>query len=66
MEDGEINQAVLDKLTKVCLCKGISRAVMKKAIAGGADTVAKVQKTTGAGRLAQVTGGVVRRKLKSC
>lgn len=47
--DSELNQEILDKLTKVCLCKGISRATMKKAIAGGADTVEKVRKATGAG-----------------
>lgn len=45
----ELNQQILDKLTKVCLCKGISRATIKKAIAAGADTVEKVQKATGAG-----------------
>ncbi|MDF2564645.1 MAG: domain protein (2Fe-2S)-binding domain protein [Massilibacillus sp.] len=49
MEKEELNQLVLDKLTKVCLCKGISRATMKKAIIGGADTLEKVQKATGAG-----------------
>ena len=45
----ELNQEILDKLTKVCLCKGITRATMKKAIAAGADTVDKVKKVTGAG-----------------
>ena len=45
----ELNEELLDKLTKVCLCKGISRAVMKKDIRGGAKTVAEVQKATGAG-----------------
>ena len=45
----ELNQEILDKLTKVCLCKGITRATMKKAIAAGADTVDKVKKATGAG-----------------
>ena len=49
MEDEELKQAVLDKMTKVCLCKVINRAAMKKAIASGADTVEKVQKATGAG-----------------
>ena len=49
MESEKLNQQVLDKLTKVCLCKGISRASIKKTIADGADTVAKVQKATGAG-----------------
>jgi bacterioferritin-associated ferredoxin len=45
----EINEAVMDKLTKVCLCKSISRATIKKAIADGADTVAKVNKAVGSG-----------------
>lgn len=49
MENEELNQQVLDKLTKVCLCKGISRTSIKKAIADDADTIAKVQKATGAG-----------------
>ena len=49
MESEELNQHVLDKLTKVCLCKGISRAAIKKAIADGADTITKVHKATGAG-----------------
>ncbi len=47
--DEEVNPAILDKLTKVCLCKGISRASMKKAINGGATTLEAVQKATGAG-----------------
>ncbi|SEP29795.1 (2Fe-2S)-binding protein [Propionispora vibrioides] len=47
--ENELNQEIMDKLTKVCLCKGISRATMKEAIAGGADTVEKVRKVTGAG-----------------
>lgn len=45
----ELNQELLDKLTKVCLCKGISRASIKKAITQGADTLEKVQKAVGAG-----------------
>lgn len=49
MENEALNQLVLDKLTKVCLCKAINRSTIKKAIAGGADTVAKIQKATGAG-----------------
>ena len=43
------NQEIMDKLTKVCLCKGISRQTIKKAINDGADTLEKVQKATGAG-----------------
>lgn len=44
-----IHQDILDKLTKVCLCKAITRASIKKAIANGANTLEKVQKATGAG-----------------
>ena len=42
-----IHQDILDKLTKVCLCKAITRASIKKAIANGANTLEKVQKATG-------------------
>ena len=39
----------MDKITKVCLCKAITRTTIKKAITDGADTLEKVQKATGAG-----------------
>jgi NAD(P)H-nitrite reductase large subunit len=45
----DIDEAILDKLTKVCLCKGIPRSTFKKAIADGADTLEKVRAATGAG-----------------
>lgn len=48
----ELTEEMKDKLTKVCLCKGISRATIKKAIENGADTLDKLKKATGAG-----TGG---------
>ena len=44
-----ISSEVLDKLTKVCLCKGIPRSTMKKSIKNGAKTVEEVRKATGAG-----------------
>lgn len=44
-----INSEILDKLTKVCICKNISRAVIKKSIMNGATTVEAVKKATGAG-----------------
>lgn len=47
MEDNGLNQQVLDKLTKVCLCKAISRAKIKDAIKAGAHTVEAVSKATG-------------------
>ena len=42
-------QAIVDKLTKVCICKAVSRLTIKKAIAEGADTVEKVWHATGTG-----------------
>jgi NAD(P)H-nitrite reductase large subunit len=47
--DGNINNEIMDKLTKVCLCKAIPRSTIKKAIKNGAITVEQVQKATGAG-----------------
>ena len=35
MSDG-ISPEILDKLTKVCLCKAVSKASIKKTIASGA------------------------------
>lgn len=48
MEQG-INIDIMDKLTKVCVCRGISRASIKKAIADGAKTIEDVKRATGAG-----------------
>lgn len=44
-----MNQDILDKLTKVCICKGIPRSTIKTAIKNGACTLEEVQKATGAG-----------------
>lgn len=44
----ELRDSVLDKYTKVCTCRVISRATIKKAIADGANTVEEVIKVTGA------------------
>lgn len=44
-----INSEILDKLTKVCVCRGISRASIKKAISDGAKSVEDVERLTGAG-----------------
>lgn len=43
------NQLILDKITKTCRCKGISRLHIKEAIKNGADTFEKVKDITGAG-----------------
>ena len=48
-ENETLRQKVLDKITKVCTCKGISRAAVKKAIADGAQTIDDVKKAVGAG-----------------
>lgn len=44
-----INEEIMDKLTKVCLCKAIPRSKIKAAIKNGARTVKEVQEATGAG-----------------
>ncbi|HEY8892258.1 MAG TPA: (2Fe-2S)-binding protein [Clostridium sp.] len=48
----KISNKILDKLTKICLCKAVPKSTIKKAIHNGARTVEEVQKVTGAG-----TGG---------
>ncbi|WP_099467171.1 (2Fe-2S)-binding protein [Konateibacter massiliensis] len=45
----DMNQDIVDKYTKVCICKAINKSTMKKVIAEGADTLEKVRKATGAG-----------------
>ncbi|MEQ8153980.1 MAG: (2Fe-2S)-binding protein [Clostridiaceae bacterium] len=47
--DNNLNEEILDKLTKVCLCKAIPKSKIKEAIQNGATTVQEVQKATGAG-----------------
>jgi bacterioferritin-associated ferredoxin len=47
--DQNLNQEILDKLTKVCLCKAIPRSRIKEAIRQGARSVEEVQRSTGAG-----------------
>ncbi len=45
----DLDQELKDKLTKVCICKGISRKTIKEAIKAGADSLEEVQRVTGAG-----------------
>ncbi|AAK78646.1 NAD(P)H-nitrite reductase large subunit [Clostridium acetobutylicum] len=47
--ENNANKEIMDKLTKVCLCKAIPRSTIKKVIRKGAKTVEDVQKATGAG-----------------
>lgn len=45
----DLQQEIIDKMTKVCICKAIPRSTMKKVIQNGARTLEEVQKATGAG-----------------
>ncbi|SUY48386.1 NAD(P)H-nitrite reductase [Clostridium putrefaciens] len=47
--ENNASEEIMDKLTKVCLCKAIPRSKIKEAIKSGATTVEEVQKATGAG-----------------
>lgn len=47
--DENINKQIMDKMTKVCICKGIPRSTIKKAIQDGASTLEEVKRITGAG-----------------
>ncbi|HHX11735.1 MAG TPA: (2Fe-2S)-binding protein [Clostridiales bacterium] len=49
MDDDEKTMDIMDKMTKVCICKGISRSTMKKVIREGATTLEEVRKSTAAG-----------------
>lgn len=49
MDNTDLNSEILDKMTKVCICKGIPRSTIKKVIREGATSIQEVQKATGAG-----------------
>lgn len=48
LKEEQLRQLVLDKVTKTCPCRGVTRATIKKAIAEGATTIEEVSKNTGA------------------
>lgn len=48
LKEEALRQLVLDKFTKVCPCRVVTRAAIKKAISEGATTVDEVSKATGA------------------
>ena len=48
--DNNLNEVILDKLTKTCRCRVISWAKIKEAIKNGASTFDEVKKATGAGQ----------------
>ena len=45
MENDELRQQVLDKMTKTCPCRVVTRARIKEAIRNGAHTVEAVATT---------------------
>lgn len=47
-KEEQLRELVLDKMTKVCTCRVVTRAAIKKAIAEGATTIEEVSKKTGA------------------
>ena len=47
--NNNLNECILDKLTKTCCCKAINRAKIKEAIKNGASTFEEIKKITGAG-----------------
>lgn len=49
MDDTDKKVEIMDKMTKVCICKSISRLTIKNTIRNGAKTLEEVQKATGAG-----------------
>jgi len=49
MIEQELDAYVKDKYTKICICKSINKATMKKVIKDGATTVSAVRFKTGAG-----------------
>ena len=49
MDNKDLNSEIIDKMTKVCICKGIPRSTFKKVIREGARTLEEVRKATGAG-----------------
>lgn len=49
ISDEEKKKMILDKMTKVCICKAIPRSKIKEAIKSGATTVEEVNKIVGSG-----------------
>ncbi len=48
-EETSVPESILDKYTKVCTCRGISRKTIKEAILNGAHTFTEVKAVTKAG-----------------
>ena len=48
-EENQVPEAILDKLTKVCTCRSITRKTIKEAILNGAHRFPQVKEVTRAG-----------------
>lgn len=46
--ENNLNEKILDKITKTCTCKAIPRSKIKDAIKAGAHTIEEVSEITGA------------------
>lgn len=44
-EENQVPEAILDKLTKVCTCRSITRKTIKEAILNGAHTFPQVKRS---------------------
>ena len=49
-EENQVPEAILDKLTKVCTCRSITRKTIKEAILNGAHTFPEVKEATCGGK----------------
>lgn len=47
-EENKVPDSILDKYTKVCTCRSISRKTIKDAINDDCDTIPKIRERTGA------------------
>ena len=57
-EENQVPEAILDKLTKVCTCRSITRKTIKEAILNGAHTFPQVKEATRAARVLVVAKAV--------
>lgn len=48
-EENKIPENILDKYTKICTCRSISRKTIKEAIADGCHTIPEIRERTKAG-----------------
>lgn len=49
IQENQVPTSILDKYTKVCTCRSISRKTIKEAIADGCHTIPEIRERTRAG-----------------